>query len=161
MAKFKKISVAADVINGKLVMNRELFVEKISHSPDQLGCTLTLSPPVNPKTSLQVRSFHGPVLQQIQVFYKKTEGIEIPLDKIKHILKRQFLAPVKQFFSDGTPVLIKIEHPSKPGIHFESQLEEIPSLADLSIEDFNSFLSEIIHFYHHNFGFLIIIDDRQ
>lgn len=161
MAKFKKIQLPCSVSGGKLVIDRELLNGKLSTSVDQDGCTLTISPPRNAKTLKQIKTFYGPVLEQVQKFYEDTEGISIPKDRIKHMLKTRFLTPVKRYFADGTPVTTRVRHPEKEGIYFEAQLEEIPSLGDLSLEEFTAFISEIIHFFYHEKGFLIVIDDRM
>lgn len=109
----------------------------------------------------QFAAYHGPVLKQAQQIHYDTEGKHIPLDKLKRKHKLAFLDPVPQYFSDGTPVMEVYTHPRDPTVKIEKQREDIPSLGDLSLEDLNAFINDVIEYYLHNYGIMIIIDPTK
>src|SRR5690606_33334911 len=127
-----------EIKDGKMLAPRQRMVSEIAQLSDVPDAELTLSQAANPKTHRQWRTLHGPIIAQIQDFYMAIEGVYKSVDRIKHELKQQFLQPVKRYWDDGSPVIIQITHPTKPGVKMDWHMEELPSLASLDIEQMNS-----------------------
>lgn len=86
------------------------------------------------------------------------EGVYKSLDRVKHELKDQFLQKQKRYWDDGSPVIIKITHPTKQGVSMDWHFEELPSLASLSIDQARSFIDHIIDYFHQKYQYPIVID---
>lgn len=119
---------------------------------------LTIERLKDPKTFEQLKGFHGELLHQVKKCLEEQDGISKPKDKIKRNLKEQFLGYEKEYYSDGTPVVVKIPHPDKKGVFCEWHKESLPSLADLTKERMSNFIEEIIEHFLHERGWPIVID---
>lgn len=140
---------------------RGRMVKEISELADVPEAELVLTQAVNPKTHRQLRTLHGPIIEQLQDFYMATEGVYKSADRIKHELKSQFLQPVKRYWDDGSPVILRIKHPTKEGVAMDWHMEELPSLADLDIEQMNSFITSILEYFLHERGWHIELDPEK
>lgn len=80
-------------------------------------------------------------------------------DRIKHELKEQFLTKQRRYWSDGSPVIIRIKHPEKKGVFMEWHMEEVPSLAKLTKNQMREFFDSIRDYYLHTHGLDIQIGD--
>ena len=159
MSRFQKIEVPCRVSGGKLLLDRKILEGKVSGALDNDRLTLTIEEKVKPKTWEQIKAFHGPILDQIQKHYEDTEGVYLSKDRIKHDLKQRFLVPVKKFFSDGSPVMVRVKHPERD-VYFETQYSEIPSLSDISIDEARGFINTIIDHFLHVENLAISIDEN-
>ena len=161
MSRFQKIEVPCRISGGKLLLDRKILEGKVSGALDNDRLTLTIEEKVKPKTWEQIKAFHGPIIDQIQKHYQDTEKLFIHPDRIKFELKNRFLTPRKKFYPDGSPVMYKVEHPEKPGIFFETPYSEIPSLSELSVEEFRAFIDAIRDYFLHQRGLDIVIDNQN
>ena len=89
---------------------------------------LIIKPQSEGKSNAQIRAFHGPILEQIQSFEMATNGVYKTKDRIKHDLKEAFLQKQRRYWSDGSPVIIKIQHPERKGV------KEVPEINPNSIK---------------------------
>jgi len=112
------------------------------------------------KTLKQLRAFHGPVCEQVQRYWRDEHGEWKSLDRVKEELKDEFLVKKKQYYDDGSPVLLKLPHPSHKNAVYLWHLEQTPSLKDLSIEEMTDFIEQIINHYWHEKGWQITIEDE-
>lgn len=158
--KRKKIDLSylCSVVNGKLVTPTERLRSEISQLPDCENLVLAIREEKTPKTYEQIKAFHGTVCEQAQACYLEQDGEFMSLDKVKQGLKEQFLVREKQYYNDGTPVMLKLPHPERKGVFYEYHYEALPSLADLSIEQMRSFIDSIIAHFLHDRGFQIVIE---
>lgn len=159
--KLHRLSWLVEIKDGKMLAPRQRMVQEISELLDVPEAELILTQAVNPKTHRQLRTLHGHIIAQIQDFYMAVDGVYKSADRVKHELKSQFLQPVKRYWDDGSPVIIPITHPTKPGIKMDWHMEELPSLADLDIEQMNSFIAAILEYFLHERGLSIEIDPEK
>lgn len=160
MAKKINLSYLCSLERGKLKLPRQRVLDELSKLPDCENLVLTIKEEKTPKTYEQIKAFHGTVCEQVQACYLEQDGEFKALDKIKAELKEQFLGREKQYFSDGSPVMLKIPHPERKGVFYEYHYEAVPSLADLSIEQFRGFIDEIIAYFLHQRGWQIVIEEK-
>jgi len=156
--KLTKLSWPVEIENGALKIPRERMKRDLYQITDNPEAMLILQPVENPKTYRQLRTFHGPIIHQIQDFIMATEGVYKSRDRIKFDLKDQFLQKRKKYWDDGSPMVWKIQHPTKEGVYTEWHVEEVPSLSDLSIDDARCFINAILDFYLHERQLTIVID---
>lgn len=156
--KLHRLSWLVEIKDGVMLAPRPRMIREISELADVPEAELVLTQAVNPKTHRQLRTFHGPIIAQIQDFYMAIDGVYKSADRIKHELKQQFLQPVKRYWDDGSPVILRITHPTKPDTGFDWHFEELPSLASLDIEQMNSFITSILEYFLHQRGWVIEID---
>ena len=69
-----------------------------------------------------------------------------------------FLPKEKQYYTDGSPVMLILQHPERKGVTYQWHLEKTPSLADLSIEQMRGFIDAILEYYLHERGRHIVIE---
>jgi len=156
--KLHRLSWLVEIRDGVMLAPRPRMIREISELADVPEAELVLTQAVNPKTHRQLRTFHGTIIAQIQDFYMAIDGVYKSADRIKHELKQQFLQPVKRYWDDGSPVILRITHPTKTGVKMDWHMEELPSLADLDIEQMNSFIAAIVEYFLHERGLSIEID---
>lgn len=144
-----------EVTDGKLVLDRSRLEAWLKGKAFRGHLMLTDEP--LPKSLRQLGAFWAALIPQVQQHKMDTDGIFVHEDRIKESLKSKFLSPVKRYYSDGSPVFVRVPHPEKKGIFWDWHLEEIPSMAELSLEKMTSFMSEIIHYYWHEEGLQITI----
>lgn len=156
--KLHRLSWLVEIKDGVMLAPRPRMIREISELADVPEAELVLTQAVNPKTHRQLRTFHGPIIAQIQDFYMAIDGVYKSPDRIKHELKQQFLQPVKRYWDDGSPVILRITHPTKPGVKMDWHMEELPSLADLDIEQMKEFICSIVEYFLHERGLSIEID---
>ena len=122
------------------------------------AATLTLEPEGDEKTGPQIRAFHGPIIKQVQDWIMANEGTFKSVDRVKHELKEQFLEKQKKYWSDGSPVILRIQHPIKKSVFTEWHMEETPSLSKLTMDRMRGFIEAIMEFYWDNYQYRIKID---
>jgi len=159
--KLHRLSWLVEIKDGKMLAPRPRMLKEISELADVPNAELILSQAANPKTHRQLRALHGPIIEQLQNFYMTEEGVYKSADRVKHKLKVQFLHPKKCYWDDGSPVILRIIHPTKPGVSMDWHKEELPSLADLDIEQMNSFITAILEYFLHERGWVIEIDPEK
>lgn len=159
--KLTSLSWPVTISNGELHVPRERMFKDIAQLADNPEAMLLLKPIDNPKTHRQLRTFHGPIIEQVQSFIMATDGVYKSVDRIKYDLKEQFLQKRKKYWDDGSPVIWKIQHPTKPGVCMEWHVEEVPSLSELSIDEARGFINDILEFYLHERGLTIVIDPDE
>ena len=113
-----------------------------------------------PKTWEQLKAFHGPIIEQVQADTMARDGVYKCAEQIKDELKNQFLPKVKQYYSDGSPVMIQVQHPERRGITYAWHLEKTPSLETLSVEQMRGFIDAIVDYYWHELEVRIIIEPK-
>ncbi len=146
--------------NGKIHAAFDRMCEEAHENYPNAELLITIQRLKDPKSWEQIKAFHGTIREQVQGFHE-SNGTWKPLDKIKKELKEQFLEPEKEYYSDGSPVMLKIAHPEKKGVVYEWHKEVIPSLADLSKEQMTTFISDIIDHFWHKHGYSIIIEEKK
>lgn len=156
--KLTKRYYTGSLENGKLFVPGDRIKADMLRYADEPVVEITIAPERREKTHAQLAVFHGPIIEQIQSFYMAVDGVYKSDDRIKEELKNQFLPKVPQFYSDGSPVIIKVRHPEKKGVFYDWHFEKAPSLADLSIEQMRGFISEILEYFLHERGLEIQID---
>lgn len=160
MKHLQKSFTVARIESGKLIANKQAIAADVAMMKDG-DVSVSIEPYKRLKTWEQLKAFHGPILQQIQADVQNREGVFKSLDRIKDELKNKFLTKEKKYWSDGSPVLLQIAHPEKKGVTMTWHFEETPSLADLTVEEMNGFISEILEFYLHEQGLDIQIDSPE
>lgn len=155
------MSWLVEIKDGKMLAPRPRMIKEISELADVPEARLTLCPESNPKTHRQLRTFHGPIIEQVQDFYMAIDGVYKSADRVKHELKQMFLTPVKKYWDDGSPVIIRISHPTKKDVKMDWHMEELPSLGDLSIEQMRSFINAVMEYFLHERGLVIEIDPQM
>lgn len=156
--KLTTLEYAVEIVNGTLVAPRDRMKREFSELEDCPNAVLILKQDSLDKTHRQLRTFHGTMIEQIQAFIMATEGLYKSADRIKQELKDQFLTKVKRYWDDGSPVILKIAHPTKPGVSMDWHMEETPSLSTLSIDQMRAFIDAILDYYLHTAGLHIEID---
>lgn len=152
------MSWLVEIKDGKMLAPRPRMIKEIAELSDVPEARLTLSTEANPKTHRQLRVFYGPIIEQIQDFYMSVEGVYKSADRVKHELKQQFLQPIKKYWDDGSPVVIRITHPTKEGVKMDWHMEVLPSLGDLSVDQMRSFINAVREYFLHERGLSIEID---
>lgn len=160
--KHKKIELSylCSIENGQLKAPSERMRREISAIGNASDLVLVIKEEKRPKTYEQIKAFHGAVCEQVQACFLEQDGEFMSLDKVKRKLKEQFLPLEKQYYNDGTPVMVKLPHPERKGVFYEYHYEALPSLADLSVEQMRSFIDEIISHFLHERDWQIIIEPR-
>ena len=161
MNKLKQLTYLGAIKNGKLIAPEKRIKLELSQIEDTPDVVIIIRPEKRPKTHEQIKLFHGPMIEQIQAFYMATEGAYISHDVIKSDLKEQFLPKEKQYYSDGSPVMVKIQHPERKGVTFAWHMEKVPSLSDLSIEQMRSFIDAVLRYFLHERGLHIEIHSKE
>lgn len=160
MADFTKLTYRAAIVIGQLFIpdrkQMQADFKEIAHCENVI---VTVMPEGEEKTNAQIRAFHGPILEQIQAFEMATNGRYKTKDRIKHELKEMFLQKKKRYWTDGSPVILRIQHPEKKGVTMDWHMEEVPSLAKLTKNQMREFFDAIREYYLHNFALDIQIGD--
>lgn len=146
------------IINGRITGIGQQLSNDIKDIESQ-EILLTIEPVRRTKTLQQLRAFHGTVLDQLQQCHMEMDGEYMSKDKIKFQLKERHLDKKLLYWSDGTPVMNKVEHPEKPGVYFQYHVKTVPSLRDLSKEEMSKFIEAIIYEYWHNYNYQIKIEN--
>jgi hypothetical protein len=162
MARQKiNLSYLCSLKSGKLIAPSNRMREELAKLPDCENLVLVIKEEKISKTWEQIKCFHGPIVSQVQECHLEQDGEFLSLDKVKYRLKEQFLTKEKQYFSDGSPLTVKVPHPERANVWYEYHFSSVPSLADLSIEQFRSFIDEIISFYLHERSWSIVIEPKH
>ena len=140
--KHGKAVFPAKILAGKLHLDRVLVANWLSQMAD-CDVTVTIQNAPNRTTAAQNAYFHGVIVPTIQAFEKETTGIDKDAATVKEELKNSFLPKRKKFYSDGSPVIISVQHPEKRFAQFEWHLELCPSLSELNYSEFKSFISRV------------------
>lgn len=160
MPEFLPLTYTASIIKGQLfIPNRAEMKNDFLEIGDCENVQMVIRPEAEAKTNKQIRAFHGPIMEQIQSFEMATNGIYKTKDRIKHDLKEAFLQKRRRYWSDGSPVIIKIQHPERKGVFMDWHMEEVPSLSKLTKNQMREFFDAIRDHYLHNFGLDIQIGD--
>jgi len=83
----------------------------------------------------------------------------IECDMVEEQFTEMFLTKQRRYWSDGSPVIIKIQHPERKGVFMDWHMEEVPSLAKLTKNQMREFFDAIRDHYLHNCGLDIQIGD--
>lgn len=132
----------ARVIDGRFKIeheHRKRFLEAFNNQE----VLLTAEEPLRYKTYEQLKAIHGPLRKGVQAYYRDVEGIKMSLDKVKWDLKCQFLGLWPRYHDDGTPKYMEIGGE-------KWHLKEVPSLRELSVEQADEFITNVIHWYREN-----------
>jgi len=159
MKKLTELRYLASIKGGRLVAPEKRIKAELANTEDTEDVLIIIRREKQPKTWKQLKVLHGPIIEQIQSFYMATEGSYISSDVIKADLKERFLPKEKQYYSDGSPVMIKIKHPERKGVTFDWHMEKVPSLSDLSIEQMRSFIDAVLMYFLHDRGLVIEINN--
>jgi hypothetical protein len=144
-------------MGGKLLLDRKQLEGMVSGASDSDRLVLKIEERVESKTLAQLGAFWAAVLPQYQADILKNEGMYKSLESIKEELKKRFLPPRKRNWSDGSPIMVKVPHPERKNVVFEWHLEQIPSMSELSKDEMNAFMSEVMHDAFHSRGLNITI----
>lgn len=150
-----------EIKSGQLLAPRTRIRKDLGELLDCPEVELRLRPVGQNKTLAQLAVFHGPIIEQIQAHYMAGEGVYKCPERIKAELKDQFLPKKLQYWSDGSPVLVKVPHPEKKGVWHYWHLEQTPSLSTLTVDGFRGFIDAILHYFLHEEGLSIEIDPDQ
>ena len=157
---FTQLSYDASIIKGQLFIPNRVAMKNDFLEIGDCDHVIVIVKPESPgKTNAQLRAFHSAILGQIQDFEMATNGLYKTKDRIKHELKEMFLQKKRRYWSDGSPVIIRIQHPEKKGVFMEWHMEEVPSLAKLTKNQMREFFDAIRDHYLHNHGLDIQIGD--
>ena len=149
----------ARIENGKLIAHKQAIASDVAKMKDG-DVSIEIKPYVRPKTWEQLKAFHGIIVPQVKAFIENREGMSYTVERIKDDLKAEFLQKVKQYYDDGTPVMIKMAHPDKKNVSYLWHFEKVPSLADLNVSEMNQFISDIIAHFWEKHGESIVIEQR-
>ena len=160
--KIKQLSYLALIQGGKLIIPaRKRMQQEIANLEDEPDVLVTIEREKTPKTWPQIKTFHGPIVEQVQAFIEQTEGVYKSPDRVKAILKNMFLEKEKLYWSDGSPKMVTIPHPERKNVSMEWHEARLPSLADLSIEQMRAFIEAILEYYFHECELIIEIDPEK
>lgn len=160
MADFTQLTYHCSIVKGQLfIPHRAQMQRDFKEIGDCENVTLIIKPEGDEKTSAQIRAFHGPILEQIQAWEMATNGVYKTKDRIKHDLKERFLQKKRRYWSDGSPVIIRIQHPEKKGVSMDWHMEEVPSMAKLTKNQMREFIDAIRDYYLHEYALDIQIDN--
>lgn len=160
MKHLPKSFTIARIESGKLIADKQAIARDTAKMKDG-DVSIEIKPYVRSKTWEQLKAFHGVIVPQVKAFIEDREGISYTIERIKDDLKNTFLSKAKQFYSDGTPVMVKMAHPDKKNVHYMWHLETVPSLADLKVDEMNQFISDIIAHFWEAHGEGIVIEPRN
>lgn len=159
--KLVQLLYLCEIKDGQLLAPRPRIRKDLAEMRDCPEVEMRLRPVGKNKTLEQLAVFHGPIIEQIQAHYMAAEGIYKCRERIKAELKDQFLPKKKQYWDDGSPVLVKIPHPEKQGVWYHWHLEQTPSLSTLTVDGFRGFIDAILSHFLHSEGLSIEIDPDQ
>lgn len=159
MKHLPKSFTLARIENGKLIANKQAIAAGVAKMKDG-DVSVEIKPYIRSKTYEQLKAFHGVIVPQVRAFIEDREGMSYTAEKIKDDLKAEFLQKVKQYYDDGSPVMIKMQHPDKKGVSYMWHYETVPSLADLKVNEMNQFISDIIAHFWEKYGESIIIETK-
>jgi hypothetical protein len=160
MKHLPKSFTIARIESGKLIADKQAIARDTAKMKDG-DVSIEIKPYVRSKTWEQLKAFHGVIVPQVKAFIEDREGISYTIERIKDDLKNTFLSKAKQFYSDGTPVMVKMAHPDKPKVSYLWHFERVPSLADLKVDEMNQFISDIIAHFWEKHGESIVIDSPE
>mgnify|MGYP003559068863 FL=1 len=158
MHRLKPLHYLASLKDGKLTLPRARMEKELAMCEDEPDVEVIIRREKRPKTWPQLKVFHGTIIEQVQADMMATQGVYQCAEKIKHDLKEMFLPKEKQYYTDGSPVMLTLQPPERKGVTYQWHLEKTPSLADLSIEQMRGFIDAIIEYYLHDRGLHIIIE---
>lgn len=161
MHRLTELRYLGSLKDGKITLPRARMERELALCEDEPDIEIIIRREKKPKTWAQIKAFHGPIVEQVQADYMAREGIYKSADRIKQELKEMFLPKVPQFYDDGSPVIIKIQHPERKGVTYDWHLERVPSLADLSIEQMRAFIDAILNHFLHERALDIQIDSAE
>lgn len=162
MADFTKLTYRAAIVNGQLfIPDRKQMAADFREIAHCESVIVTVMPEGEEKTNAQIKAFHGPILEQIQAFEMAVNGRYKTKDRIKHELKEAFLQKKKRYWTDGSPVILRIQHPEKKGVFMDWHMEEVPSLSKLTKNQMREFFDAIRDYYLHEFALDIQIGDEM
>ncbi len=147
------------ITNGKITGIGKELSEDIKDIESE-SILMTIQFVKNSKTLQQLRVFHGAILDQVQQCHMEHDGEYMSKDKLKYQLKDRHLDKVPMYWSDGSPIMNRVEHPEKAGVYFQYHVKTVPSLADLSKEQMMRFIEAIISEYWHNYQFSIVLNEK-
>lgn len=159
--KLVQLLYLCEIKYGQLLAPRHRIRKDLAEMHDCPEVEMRLRPVGKNKTLAQLAVFHGPIIEQIQAHYMAAEGVYKCRERIKSELKDQFLPKKKQYWDDGSPVLVKIPHPEKKGVWYHWHLEQTPSLSTLTVDGFRGFIDAILAYFLHSEGLSIEIDPEQ
>ena len=159
--KLTQLLYLCEIKDGQLLAPRPRIRKDLAEMLDCPEVEMRLRPVGKDKTLEQLAVFHGPIIEQIQAYYMAAEGIYKCRERIKSELKDQFLPKKKQYWDDGSPVLVKIPHPEKQGVWYQWHLEQTPSLSTLTVDGFRGFIDAILSHFLHSEGLSIEIYPDQ
>ena len=160
MKHLPKSFTLARIESGKLIADKQAIARDAAKMKDG-DVSVEIKPYVRSKTWEQLKAFHGVIVPQVKAFIENREGMSYTVERIKDDLKNTFLSKVKQYYSDGTPVMIKMQHPDKKNVSYLWHMEVLPSLADLKVDEMNQFISDIIAHFWEAHGESIVIDSPE
>ena len=153
MKELTTLTYNCSILNGQLfVPNRAQMQADFKEIKDCEKLLMIIKPEGEEKTSAQIRAFHGPILDQIQSWEMACNGRYKTKDRIKHELKEAFLQKKRRYWSDGSPVIIRIQHPEKKNVTMDWHMEEVPSLSTLTKNQMREFFDAIRDYYLHQHG---------
>ncbi len=158
MHRLTSLHYLASLKNGKLTLPRARMEKELAMFEDEPDVEVIIRREKRPKTWPQLKVFHGTIIEQIQSDMMATQGVYQCAEKIKHDLKEMFLHKEKQYYTDGSPVMLTLQHPERKGVTYQWHLEKTPSLADLSVEQMRGFIDAILEYYLHDRGLHIVIE---
>lgn len=159
--RLTELKYLGSIKSGKLHAPRDRMSKELFQIDDEDDVEIVIRREKRPKSWPQIKTFHGPIVNQVQAHYMDTEGLYKSPDRIKRELKEQFLSKEKQFYDDGSPVMIKVAHPERKGVFYDWHMEVIPSLADLSVEQMRGLIDTILAYFLHERGCNIVIEPRE
>lgn len=158
MPRLTSLRYLASLKDGRLTLPRARMEAELKLCDDEPDVEVIIRREKRPKTWEQLKAFHGPIIEQVQADTMAREGVYKCAERIKDELKEQFLPKAKQYYDDGSPVMIHVQHPERRGVAYAWHLEKVPSLESLSVEQMRSFIDAILEFYLHEMGLNIVID---
>ena len=158
MKRLTQLRYLGSLQSGKLKIPRERMERELAMCEDEQDIEVIIRREKQPKTWAQISAFHGPIIEQIQADEMAREGLYRSEDRVKQELKEMFLKKEKQYYNDGSPVIIKIQHPERKGVTYDWHFEKLPSLADLTLQQMRGFIDEILNHFLHERGLRIVID---
>jgi len=155
-----KLTLAGHVIfgeiqAGKLVLSQSERnrLARLVAETDDTRIELQVIPGRSKRTFEQNAAFHGPIIEQCRRCHFENEGEQISPQEMKKRLKDQFLER-KPRLHEGRPTFIR-ERVIDEWVMV--QIFEAPSTASLSVDEFTTFIREIVEHYWHTYGWAINI----
>lgn len=160
MKRFKKETYLAEIFpDGTIQAQPDRIKKHCAKWPGKV-IRVSLSEPPRSRTLRQNAAFHGTIREQVQKYYQDVEGQYKSLDRIKDELKKDFLIPAPQYYDDGSPVIVEVPHPEKKGVMYKYHLQKVPDTSELTLEEFNDFITSIIDHFWQNCNWSIVIDPK-